>query len=370
MNTGIFINAEDDTAVRLVTAELDEFFARKVIAANAYGREFVTLWELAAERMRGGKFVRPLVLLQTIDALAPAANDTSGRSIAPTHVQIAAALELLHFSFLLHDDIIDGDVLRRGRPNLIGAILAQHSNAATPGSERIDALHWARSCAILMGDFLLSEVHQIFARVELGHHQRVRSLDLLDRAVTESVAGELIDVGLSDGVVAPELGTIIEMCRLKTATYSFELPLRLAAVLTDESPSIENALAAAGRHLGLAYQLHDDVLSTFSDPEEHGKDAFSDLREGKETALIAYARTTSAWASIEPHFGSAELSAGTALEVRRLLADCGAQAFVSSLIADELRGLDELLARESSGLPEGAQRALLALASELAVRTS
>src|SRR5690606_25704904 len=132
-----------------------------------------------------------------------------------------------------------------------------------------NALHWARSNAILMGDLLLSQVHQIFARADLSTPHRHRSLDLLASAIADSVGGELIDVGMSDRIITPGLSTILEMCRLKTATYSFEFPLRLAAVLTDASEATESALASAGRHLGLAYQLHDDLLSTFGDPAEH-----------------------------------------------------------------------------------------------------
>lgn len=368
MTATLETDANDDIAVGLVSAELGSFFTRKVRSARAHHPQFSALWELTAERMRGGKFVRPLVFLRTVETLSSNAESTAGRTLSPSLVQIAAAVELLHFSFLLHDDVIDGDMVRRGRPNLIGTILEQH--AESPSGDDVRALHWARSCAILMGDLLLAEVHQIFARAELEGHQRTRLLELLSQAITDSVVGELIDVGLSDGVISPELSTILEMCRLKTATYSFEFPLRLAATLTGASARVEESLARAGRHLGLAYQLHDDVLSIFGDPVQHGKDSFSDLREGKETVLIAYARMTSAWGAIEPHFGSPSLTEESGAAVRRVLSECGALSFVSSLIDDELRALDELLDHESAELPDAAQAALRALATELAARTS
>lgn len=360
-------HAGDETAVRRISTELDSFFARKLHLAKAHGAHFVTLWQVASERMRGGKLIRPLMFLQMLDALSPEA-DHVDFSRRPELVRLAASLELLHFSFLLHDDVIDGDVLRRGRPNFIGAILADH--AKTDSNHLADAVHFARSCAILMGDLLLSEVHQAFARADIGAHARTKVLDLLECAITETVAGELIDVGLSDGMVSPELSTILEMCRLKTATYSFELPLRLAAVLSGTSPSVESALAKAGRHLGLAYQLHDDVLSTFGDAAQHGKDAFSDLREGKETAVIAYARMTSTWGSIEPYFGSPSLNEARGIELRRVLLECGSHSYVSSLIDDELCAFEKLLDHDSTGLPDRATAALRSLATEIATRTS
>lgn len=348
-----------DAALRRVGAELDRLFDAKIAAAAGVATHLERLWRVAAQRTHGGKYIRPLTFLNTADSLS---TSQGARIETDTLVTLAAALELLHYSFLLHDDVIDGDTVRRGRPNLIGQLAAEH------GGDTGRALHWARSCAILMGDLLLAEVHQIVARAELTPQKRTRALDLVAHAITDSVSGELLDVGMSDSVIEPDLSTILEMSRLKTATYSFELPLRLAAALTDAPAATEQTLARAGRHLGLAYQLHDDLLSTFGDPVTHGKDAFSDLREGKETAIIAYARMTSTWALIEPHFGSAALSEVTGLEVRRILTDCGAHSFVSGLIDDELRAFRKLLS--TSDVPETARDTLTGLASALADRTS
>lgn len=355
----LIAHQSSETPLRLVGAELDIIFGAKTAAAGE-NTPLGRLWLLAAARTHGGKYVRPLTFLSTIESLSPSGET---KPQPATLVRIAAALELLHYSFLLHDDVIDGDTVRRGRPNLIGQLAAEH------GGDPERALHWARSCAILMGDLLLSEVHQLIARADLTDTQRTRALDLIDHAVTDSVAGELLDVGMSDRVIQPDLATILDMCRLKTATYSFELPLRLAAALTGAPPETEQALATAGRHLGLAYQLRDDLLSTFSDASAHGKDAFSDLREGKETAVIAYARMTSKWALIEPHFGSVALTEATALKVRGILTECGAHSFVTGLIDDELRAFNDLVAT-SRDLPEPTRQSLRGLASALADRTS
>lgn len=347
-----------------IERELSVHFADRTAAAEAYGQEFSLLWQHAARHALGGKLVRPVLMVEAYDALV--ANGKSTQRDATdrtTLIRLAASIELLHYSFLLHDDVIDGDLTRRGRPNLIGALLQDRDQSHPQGPDA--ALHWARTGGILMGDLLLSAAHQIFARAPLAPDVRLRMLDLLDHTITESVAGEQVDVGLSDGVVSPDLATILAMTAHKTATYTFELPLRAAAILAGASPAAEVALTSAGRHLGLAFQLQDDLLSTFGDPAEHGKDPYSDLREGKQTVILAYARMTSAWPSIEPTLATGEIDVAEARRVAQLLTDCGAESFARSLVDEQLTALYELLAAAGGTIPSAVQQVLLGFAGRL-----
>jgi len=361
--------------------ELSGLIGKRTSAATAYGPYFTGLWELAGHNVLGGKFVRPLLLMETYDALRQGGANRSESALQPTGpeapahretaISIAAAIELLHYSFLLHDDVIDGDLVRRGHPNLIGSLLAEAQalpRAMDAGGTRAGSdLHWAQTGGILMGDMLLAATHQAFARADLPQRLRLRLLDLLEHTINETVAGEQLDVGLGDGIIDPQLETILVMCGYKTATYTFELPLRAAAALAGADFAVENALATAGRHLGLAFQLQDDLLSTFGDPRRHGKDPFSDLREGKETAIIAHARTTAAWPDIEPFFGRPELNGADCDYVRRLLADCGAEMIVNGLIEEQLRAFNDLL---TGAIPPGVRTVLLDLAAQLEGRQS
>ncbi|WP_314651108.1 polyprenyl synthetase family protein [uncultured Microbacterium sp.] len=325
------IATQDEQGIRIEEA-LRLRFAERSTAAEAYGEPFAGLWRSAAAHATGGKLIRPRLLLDIHRALSP----DSRRRDADTVVGIAAEIELLHYAFLLHDDVIDGDLYRRRRPNLIGTL-------AHDGGAADDDLHWARSSAILMGDLLLATAVLGFARARVSTSARMRLLDLIEHTIVETVAGEHIDVGLADGVIVPDLRTILAMSTYKTATYSFSLPLRAAAVLADASVEVEEDLSAIGRHLGLAFQLQDDLLCIFGDAEAHGKDPFSDLREGKETAIIAYARMTTAWSKVAPRFGSADLSADEGMHLRGLLRECGAEGFVQSLVLDELAAASEIL---------------------------
>lgn len=360
---------QERRSAELVRAEIEQQLRELLDVARAsavpFGTHFGKLWDLGAECLLGGKMLRPRLLMGAYDAIAdPPAARTAHRAAA---LRIAAATELLHFSFLLHDDVIDEDLTRRGAPNLIGrllheAILASGEEAGT-ANER--ALHWARSSGILLGDLMLSEVHQAFAREPLADDTRRRLLDLLRRTTTESVVGEHADVGLGDRIIPSDLNTVLEMSRLKTATYTFELPLRAAAVLAGAPRRLEEALGEVARHLGVAFQLQDDLLCAFGDSREHGKDVFSDFREGKETAIIAYARMTGAWPSIEPLLGSPEFGKAEAEAIRALLVQCGAEGFVRAMVDDRIRLAVEIVSREAATMPLELRGFLLGIVDSL-----
>jgi geranylgeranyl diphosphate synthase type II len=339
-------------------------FSERSAAAESYGTEFAALWRAASDHALGGKLIRPRLLLEFRRSLSAAGLSAEETAIA---IDIAADVELLHYAFLLHDDVIDGDLMRRRRPNLIGSLAERRTSEVDE-----PALHWARSSAILMGDLLLSSAILGFARAEVSNRTRARLLALMEQTIFETVAGEHTDIGLSDGIIPPDLRTILSMSAYKTATYSFVLPLRAAAVLAGASAAAEEQLTAIGRHLGLAYQLQDDILSVFGDHRAHGKDAFSDLREGKETAIIAYARMTGHWPSIELHFGSTTLSTENATGIRDRLRECGAEGFARSLVEEQLGAVSTVLAEaESTGsISPAAGRTILGLASSIESRSA
>lgn len=314
--------------------ELNRTFASLSARCSAYGPEFQSCLDTAFQALRGGKLVRPRMLLGTHRTMTAG---TSHNTNHETALQIAVATELLHFSFLVHDDVIDGDLYRRGKLNFIGQILKQRDpdNFSDSGPDP-EHLHWARSSGILIGNMFLAATHQVFARVDLPHPTRLRLLDLLDHTMNDSLVGEFLDVGLSSRAIAPNINTALEMSRLKTATYTFELPLRAAAILAGLPEEDEQKVAAIGTHLGTAYQLQDDYLSTFGEAAEHGKDSFSDLREGKETTIIGFARATTQWKDIEVHFNSDDLTTTQGEQIRDLLIQCGAKEYSQGTIRHHL----------------------------------
>lgn len=327
---------------------LERFFAEREQKAESYGPEFSRLWGIAAEHSRGGKLLRPRLFVEALDAFESAA-EAPGAIDRDVVDRLSAVLEILHYAFLLHDDVIDGDLIRRHRPNLVGTVRDLHPAAPTGSS-----MHWGTSAAILVGDLLLSSAVLECARLPLPASAHTRVLDLIDDAITETVAGEHLDVGLGDGVITPDLHTVMTMTTLKTATYSFALPLRLAAALIGAPPRADTELMEAGRHLGFAFQVQDDLLTMFGRHDAHGKDVLSDVREGKETVLVSYARTTDRWDEIADALGDPDIGESDAERVRAVFAESGAQTFAEELIASELDAAARVLAE--SKLPAHVRR--------------
>ena len=280
------------------------------------------LWEALHRLTEGGKRFRPALLLRMHEAL-----DGPDPAVAAA---VADAVELLHTAFVVHDDVIDKDLVRRGRPNVTGTFAARGS-AAGATAER--ARHYGEAAGILAGDLALAgavrEVALCGARPDLV----VRLLDLLEDVLHRSAAGELGDVrvSLTDDATLQEC---LDIAGWKTAAYSFELPLQAAAVLADADEDVVLALGEAGRCLGLAFQLRDDLDGVFGTAEQTGKDPLCDLREGKCTALVALARTSRQWPELAPFVGDPDLTPEGARRARELLTASGARSTVETLAAE------------------------------------
>jgi octaprenyl-diphosphate synthase len=206
----------------------------------------------------GGKRMRPKLVLMFANALG---------CTGPERFELAAVIEFIHTATLLHDDVVDESMLRRGK---------QTANAL-----------FGNAASVLVGDFLYSRAFQMMVSVN-----RMRVLEVLADATNVIAEGEVLQLmNMHDPDVSVE--SYLRVIRFKTAKL-FEASARLGAVLADASPEIEEACAAYGRALGTAFQLVDDVLDYDSDSQSLGKTVGDDLREGKPTLplLIAMERGT------------------------------------------------------------------------------
>ena len=294
------------------------------------GADHDRLWSAMSEALRGGKRLRPQLLLLAHDGLGGARPEAA--------VRTAAAVEILHTAFVVHDDVIDGDHLRRGRPNVSGTFAreARAENLSEASVER-----YADAAGILAGDLALMTATRMLATCRVEREVLDRLLDLLEEVVHTSVTGEFADVRSGLGLETdPVVDAALRVAALKTASYSFELPLRAAAVLADAPPATVATLREIGHCLGVGFQLLDDLLGVFGDESRTGKSTLSDLREGKATALIAHARSTPSWAALAPLVGDHRLDRGGAARARSILTECGARSTVEDL-AD--RHLDRAL---------------------------
>ena len=315
----------DDALSRL----LDGGAARAAATAPQHAR----LWAALALATEGGKRFRP--------ALVVAAHDALGGRRSAAALEVGAAVELLHTAFVIHDDVIDGDDVRRGRPNVSGTFRALGLEYGAPPE---GAVELGRTAGILAGDLALAAA--IRAAATCGAPSAVvgRLLDLFDAALHTTAAGELADVELSIGTATSSLGGSLAMAEQKTGAYSFELPLQAGALLAGADESTVADLGDAGRSLGIAFQLVDDLLGVFGDPDRTGKSATSDLRARKQTPLLVHARSTPEWGQIMTHVGR-ELDDRELDEVRDLLVRSGSRDYVEGMVEAHLAAAQDVLVR-------------------------
>ena len=289
--------------------------------AAATDPDHAHLWDALTSATEGGKRFRP--------ALVMAAHDALGGTRSAAAAITGAAVELLHTALVIHDDVIDGDDLRRGRPNVSGTFCA-YAVTAGATAEEADAL--GRAAGIVAGDLALAAAIRAVATCGASPDVTHRLLDLFDSALHTTAAGELADVRLSISTGAASLPESLEMEEQKTSAYSFALPLQAGAVLAGADDKTVDRLGEAGRVLGIAFQLVDDLLGVFGNPARTGKSATSDLRAGKQTPLLTHARSTAEWARIRPFVGR-DLTDDELAEARRLLTISGSRRFVEELAA-------------------------------------
>lgn len=291
------------------------------------GQDAAALREALDAAGHGGKRFRPRLLRWVHDVL-----DGPG---GPAVDEVAEAVELLHTAFLVHDDLIDGDDVRRGVPSTPGAFRAA-ARAAGASADAADT--YAAAGAVLTGDLALTTALRKVATAPLPPPLVRRVLDLFDEALFVSAAGELADVRLSLGLEEPTLEESLTMAEQKTAVYSFALPMQCGAVLADAPDDLVEGLGAIGRQLGVAYQLLDDL-----------KGLPQDLREGKRTPLMIHARTTAAWPVVQAHLGDRHQTPEDAELVRAALDAAGSLGFVADLAGTHVTRAREMAA--SLGLP-------------------
>ena len=266
----------------------------------------------------GGKRLRPLLVCVAAGVPPP---ETDGL------VRAAVAVELVHGATLVHDDVLDGSPLRRGRPTVVAAA--------------------GRRLATATGDLLFSR-----AFAELVGARSLPSVRVLSRASLELAMGELMQRAdaWNTGV---DVERYLERCRLKTAAL-FRAACELGAI---EGGGPVDALGAFGEQIGLAFQIPDDVLDVSGPPERTGKPRGADLLDGTVTLPLIVARSRDA--------ELARLDVRSVRTVADAAATCERIAATGAFSVAKARAF-ELVARAKSTLPllGDGQHAALALVAD------
>lgn len=219
----------------------------------------------------GGKRVRPRLCLFSYLACGGGEIDTG-------LFRFAAGIELLHTCMLIHDDVMDRSLVRRGIPAVHRAII----DKGLLEDERL-----AEGMAIVVGDVLATLATEEFAAEELPPERARVAAAAVHRAMRQTAAGQVLDlISGPRSIEDTSEEQILETYRLKTACFAFEAPLRSGAILAGASQEEVEALAGFGLRLGTAFQLRDDLIGFFGKQSITGKRAVDDIREGKKTLLL------------------------------------------------------------------------------------
>jgi geranylgeranyl diphosphate synthase type I len=334
-----------------VRKALEAFLARQAATLDAISEDLGPVADAVAEfLLDGGKRLRPAFCYWGWRGAGGADTDDV--------VTAAACLELLHACALIHDDVMDGSDVRRGRPAMHRRFATLHRGEQWLG----DAEAFGRSAAILLGDLCLVWADQLFNTSGLPGEALLRAAPTYDAMRNELMAGQYLDV-LEQVLGGGDERRALRVARYKSAKYTIERPLHLGGVLAGARRETLDAYSAYGLPLGEAFQLRDDVLGVFGDPAQTGKPAGDDLREGKRTVLVATAtqRATPAQAAVVRRLlGDPRLDDDGVARLREVIAETGALDHVERLIAE--RSAEAVAALRGAPVADEARRVLERLA--------
>ncbi len=261
-----------------ITDQLRRYLHDRRERAAYIGSDFdVLIAALQEFVLSGGKRLRPAFAYWGWRAVAATEPD-------PDVLLLFSALELLHACALVHDDVIDCSATRRGRPTAHIQFAALHRERNWGGSPE----DFGTSAAILLGDLALSWADDIVFAADLSRDARRRVQPVWADIRTEVMAGQYLDI-VAEASAAESIASAMNVDIFKTACYTVTRPLQLGAAAAADRPDVQAAFGQFGTDLGVAFQLRDDVLGVFGDPEVTGKPSGDDLRSGKRTVLLAEA---------------------------------------------------------------------------------
>jgi geranylgeranyl diphosphate synthase, type I len=363
--------------VDLVQSRIEEFLEERTSILRSIGADLEPLDTFSRRFLSGGKRFRARFCYWGWEAVAgrgydPFESDT-GRDRFPI-VSAASALEIFHAAALVHDDIIDNSDTRRGAPAAHRLFERLHVESGWAGAGD----DFGRASAILLGDLLLGWSDELLdeglAALDDRQSARAARAEFI-RMRTEVTAGQYLDILQERSwLTQPDSEHRARAERVivyKAAKYSVESPLVIGGAIAGASATQVDALRAFGLPLGIAYQLRDDLLGVFGDPDVTGKPSGDDLREGKRTMLVAIARERLAAGSrrlLDELLGDPDLDDDQVRMLQRTIADCGAVDEIERLIADNVARASGTLV--DAPLSRDARAELGSLATAVSRRTS
>jgi len=269
-------------SVRLVEDSLRSVFSGlrdEVLGVSHHALDIVNI--ASDYTLRGGKRLRAFLALIGYWSREWGGGDLSSIT------SVMTGIELLQSYLLVHDDIMDRDEVRRGGPT----VHAWFRDKCIGELGRPDCVHYGESQAITIGDYLEATAVEMLSRASLSRESMQKLLETYARGLRTVAYGQFLDVLFS----TKPLGSVSEkdvllVHRLKTASYTVELPLHLGAIVSEKySEKLLRELSSYAMPAGIAFQLRDDIIGLYGDPKQTGKPVGSDVIGKKKTLLVVKA---------------------------------------------------------------------------------
>jgi len=324
------VNFSDSTDIKSVIKEIDNALTRFCNAENQYLNNIGSEMNPVADAMQkfilqGGKRLRPLFAYVGFTASGGKPDDSIFKAIA--------SLELVHACALIHDDVMDGSDTRRGEPAIHKKFENFHKNQNLSGASE----KFGVASAILLGDLALIWAAKMFHASGISETQIKNALPIYDEMRIELMAGQYLDV-YEQALATESVSRSLKVALFKSGKYTIERPLHFGLKLNPtHNPNLQKVFTDYGIPLGEAFQLRDDVLGIFGNPDETGKPAGDDLREGKRTVLMAKALELSnsdQRKSLLSALGKNDLSTAEVKTAQEIIKNTGALTAIEQMISD------------------------------------
>lgn len=289
-----------------IDLEIERFFGRKIKEAGLISKSAAeTIKVLREFNLRGGKRARPVLVI--------VGYFLAGGKDKKAILKTSLCVELVHNFFLIHDDIIDRDETRRGKPSLYAFYKKKFGGD----------LHKGISFALIAGDISNVLGCQILAESDFDEKNKAKALGILNKTIEGTCHGEMLEMFLKEKKNISE-GEIESVLKHKTAYYSFAAPLKIGAALAGGSARLLEKLERFALPIGVAFQIQDDILGIFGSREKIGKPICSDIRESQPNLLIFKTIAFTKGNPLKKYLGKQEISRGDVVAIRRIVKESGA----------------------------------------------
>ncbi|KKU12328.1 MAG: Polyprenyl synthetase superfamily [Candidatus Woesebacteria bacterium GW2011_GWA1_45_8] len=295
---------------------LDLFFENKKALAKKIDPDLASILQVFQNYTKGGKKAR--------GALTVLGYESLGGKKAGAVLPISCGIELFHNFLLIHDDIIDKDAKRRGRPTV-------HAIYAKARGE-----HYGNSKAIIVGDVGAFLAYELLLSSDFSKERTLKAVSKLNEFLLKTGYGQLLDIDY-DFKKEVTWSDILKVRTYKTAYYTLVMPLTVGAIFAGAEKKKLAAIEKYAVPVGIAFQLADDALGVFGSIKKTGKSNFSDIREGKKTFLYAKALELSKPSEkifLKRWYGAKDVGSKQASEIKRIIISCGSLDYSQKLATD------------------------------------